>query len=289
MQPPEKDQIPSPESPGGNIKIEVPQPELLYNWLVKPSLRTGGVKESVLIGKVQSEPLLNNRMDIQLNKHSGGGGPSNYDYYTYDYSTSLHPPYRDHRKSDDLFQPTYAPERTAKVVENLRAQGLLLNKYRHNNPRGEQIIEVYNPSGLSGVQVQVNMGWPSRQVFLDFLERIAPDNVEPTPDGKRDLQPWIDNQMYWFRSGIDIRLRSVLGNHEVVPIPATQAEFLHQTEFYRKTLEQVLRALYDEAQITPNIDMTLGLPIDKPSEDKSSNTDIPDVFRKTWKDDDKDW
>lgn len=168
----------------------------------------------------------------------------------------------------------YPPERAAKVVEILNIQGVQTIR-DEGNPSNAR-LKIFHPSGNFGVEVF--LGWLSRE---SQIQRIR--EIETWTALVRAKKSSFDQLTEQEKANLDMKVQEHL--HEVYsidtirvslaskgrlerddswntspPVPTNAAEFLMQTEFYRKTLEQILKAIYQEANVIPNIDITLRPP-----------------------------
>ncbi|MBI2329915.1 ATP-binding protein [Candidatus Daviesbacteria bacterium] len=251
------------EQPGGHIRVNVSQPELLYALAQK----SRATNKNPYISKTYIDDSLISWETSELHQDD-----SKYinGKQTYGFSTEL-----DLRRNiQDPVQQYYTPERTKKVLENLQRQGVIIHMDTIIN--GQQRLKIYHSRGAYGVEIF--LGWPSREAvseyYSDWATRVA------LSDAKKESVGQLDDSG---KAAIQQRVQKDLTNHEVnrsvrirlanrkrldsfegwdlrPPLPQNQAEFLEQTEFYRKTLEQTLKALYAEANVTPNVDITLRPP-----------------------------
>lgn len=260
------DNVTNHERPGGHIRVNVFQPELLYklaqtpieaqkeNWLETFISRTP-IGDGFLSGEITQimRPDLRNATSFQWN-----------------YSTTfyLHP--KEEAKPHEGY---YSPQRTAKVMGNLRAQGVAVDMDTVIN--AQQRLKFMHPDG--GFGVELFLGWYSKADYENSvindqtrhaLWRAKKQSIDQLTEDQRaqlekQTKDWLSQHPNNPHMSLVNRARldhGMISGGIHPPVPRNYTEFAQQTEFYRKTMEQVLSALYNEAGATPNIDITLRPP-----------------------------
>lgn len=264
--PPPPNNLPSPERPGGHISVSVSQPELLYKLATTPidNRQVKFFDEFISRTRVEDDFMSGEMTRIKR------PDPRYPDTMNWDFTTTFYTKPQQAKPHEGY----YSPERTAKVIQSLRTQGVTVDMDTVIN--GQQRLKFMHPDG--GFGVEIFLGWPSKADYESYVtndqtmhqlwrtkkqsanelseQEIAElkKNIQDRLSYRHDPNP---HMSLVTRTRLDHGMISG-GIHPAMPHNYT--EFSQQTEFYRKTFEQVLRAFYDEADLTPNIDIVLRPP-----------------------------
>jgi len=267
--PPVPDNLPNHERPGGHIRVNVSQPELLYKLASTPienQIVRGLFKDSISLTSIEDDFM--SFVSTSMIKPD----PRYNTSFQWNYDTTFYLQSQEKTKPHEGY---YSPQRTAKVIENLRAQGAAVDM--DTVIIGLQRLKFMHPDGAFGVELI--LGWSSRADYENYvinsqtrhaLWRAKKQSIDQLTESERtELEKQTEDQISHHpnptyptmslvnRARLD---QGMISGGIHLPIPRNYTEFAQQTEFYRKTMEQVLSALYDEVGATPNIDITLRPP-----------------------------
>lgn len=258
----------TPERPLGHIRVNVSQPDLLYQFAKEPvgDMSRSNSSNTEISNTGIADSLFTGEQTNFIRYDQGSYGVKDK---CYGYETRL-------LIDTKSGKGHYSAEQTARILQSLRSQNPGVN------PRdvevdtvinGQQRLKIYHPGGNFGIEVFLR--WQSQEEEMKYridsetrmvLGVAKKTSVDQLTEAEKEKIQQEARAQYNYRRGIGIslvnrsRLDTGFGSDMYPVVPPAYDEFLQQTEFYRKTLEQVLKALYDEAQVTPNIDITLRPP-----------------------------